>query len=239
MTRILTVGAVFALAGLLAGCRLGLDVGLDVEADGSGRLAVALSADAEAQRRAAAAGADPLAQVVAAGEELAREGWSTRDRTAEDGTRTVELSVEADGPEALSAQAAELAAALEAPEGRVLEPLAVALVEDRVRVTGGAALQPAEGVAELGLTPAEAAALLEEQDPLDYTVTVRLPAEVLSSSATTVEGSTLVWRVAPGERVDIAAEGVRPRTAWLPLLLGAGAATLLLAGLAAVARRRG
>jgi hypothetical protein len=236
MAEILKVGAALLLVGLLSGCRVGLDVALDVEADGGGRLSVALTADPQAQERAAAAGADPLASLAAVGREL--EGWTVADRTGEDGTREVELSVEADDAEALSAQAAQLAAALDAPEGRILEPLRVAVTADRVRVEGGAALQPAEGVAELGLTPEQAVALLESRDALDYTVTVTLPAEVLSSTAPVVEDATLVWPVAPGERVEIAAEGVRPRFPWPPVL-AAGAVVALAAVLVAVSRGRG
>lgn len=224
------------VAGTLSGCRLGLDVALDVARDGSGRLAVALAADAAANQRAAAAGADPLALVADAGERLAGQGWETREETAADGSREVTLSVEADDAAALSAQAAELAEALAAPEARPLEPLRVTLTEDRVEVAGAAGLVPGEAVAEYGLSPEQAIALLAERDALDYRVTVTLPAQVLSSNADTTEESTLTWQVAPGEQVAISATGVRPRFPWP--LVAAGAAAALLLAVAAVALSR-
>jgi len=226
-----------ALACTLSGCRLGLDVALDVARDGSGRLAVALAADAAANQRAAAAGADPLALVADAGERLAGQGWETRDQTAADGSREVELSVEAADAVTLSAQAAELAEALAAPEARPLEPLRVTLTEDRVEVAGAAGLVPGEAVAEYGLSGEQAVALLAERDALDYRVTVTLPADVLSSSADRVEGSTLTWDIAPGEQVAISATGVRPQFPWLLVAAGAVAALLLASAAAALVRR--
>lgn len=234
------MGCALLLVCALSGCRLGLDVTLDVARDGSGRLAVALAADAAANQRAAAAGADPLALVGDAGERLAGQGWQTRDETAPDGGREVTLSVEAADAAALSAQAAELAEALAAPEARPLEPLRVTLTEDRVEVTGAAGLVPGEGVAEYGLSPEQAVALLGEREALDYRVAVTLPGEVLSSNADVVEASTLIWDVAPGEQVPISATGVRPRFPW-PLVAAGAAAALLLAlgGFILLRRRRG
>lgn len=221
--------AIGVLLGVLAlsGCRLGLDVALDVAGDGSGRLAVALAADAAAGRRAVEAGADPLALVADAGRGLAGQGWETADETAADGVRRVTLSVDAADAEALSAQAAELAAALAAPEGQPLEPLRVTLTEDRVEVAGAAGLVPGEAVADYGLSPEQAVALLDEQDALDYRVRVTLPAAVLSSNADAVDGSTLTWEVAPGEQQPIVASGVRPRFPWLRVAAAAAAALLL------------
>jgi hypothetical protein len=227
------------LCTLLSGCRLGLDVALDLARDGSGRLAVTLAADAAAVERAAEAGADPLGVLAGAGEELSGQGWETRDQTAADGSREVELAVEADSAAALSAEAATLAGALAAPEARPLEPLTVTVTEDRIQVAGAAALVPETAVAEYGLTPEQAVALLDSRDALDYTVSVTLPAEVVSSDATTTAGSTLSWVVPPGQRVPITAEGVRPRFPWA-LAAGAAAAALALLAVAArlAARRR-
>jgi hypothetical protein len=213
------------------GCRLGLDVRMDVAAGGGGRLAVALAADQEARDRAAAAGADPLALVVEAGEGLRAEGWTVADETAPDGTRTVELAVEADDAEELSAQAAQLAEALSGPEADLLDPLVVTVGPDRIHVEGAAALEPGDAVADYGLTGEDAVRLLGERDALDYTVTVALPAEVLSANATGREASILTWAVEPGSRLAIRAEGVRPRFPWAAAL--AGAAGLL--GLVALA----
>lgn len=228
-----------ALLGLalvsLPGCRLGLDVRADLEAGGGGRLAVALDADREALDAAAQAGADPLGDVVATGRGLESDGWTVTDETAEDGTRRVELAVQAADAEELSAQAALLADALSGPEAALLEPLAVTLTEDRIAVDGAAGLRPGDALADYGLPAAEAVRLLDESDAFDYTVTVTLPDQVLSTSATGVEGSTLTWTVDPGQRVQIAAEGVRPR---FPLVQVAVAAAVLAAlGLAVLSWR--
>lgn len=225
---------------LLSGCRVGLDVRADLEAGGGGRLAVALDADREALDAAARAGADPLGDVAVTGRELAADGWRVTDATAADGTRRVELAVQAADAEELSAQAAQLADALSGPEAALLEPLTVALTEDRIAVDGAASLQPGDALADYGLPAAEAVRLLDESDAFDYTVTVTLPDEVLATSATQVEGSTLSWAVQPGERVAITAEGVRPRFPLVPVAVGAAvAAALGLAVLAFRSRSRG
>lgn len=226
------------LAACLTGCRLDLRVGMALEPSGGGRLAVALSADAAALERAAAEGADPLGLVTQAGEDLAADGWTVTDTTAGDGTRTVELAVEADDAETLSAHAAQLAGALSGPEATLLEPLTVDVEPERLNVDGVASLLPGDAVADYGLTASEAIALLQERDVLGYTVTVDLPAEVLSSNATTADGSSLTWVVQPGQRVPIAAQGVRPRIPLVPLLAGAAAVLLLILVLFAAARRR-
>lgn len=226
---------VFALAVCLAGCRLDLDVSMTVEANGGGRLAVALAADREALERAAAEGADPLGLVAQAGQDLADEGWTVTDTTAPDGTRAVELAVEAADAETLSAEAAQLAQALSAPEAPLLEPLVVRLEEETIHVDGAASLLPGDAVADYGLTGSDAIRLLDERDALDYTVTVTMPAEVLSSNAASAEESSLTWSVPVGQRIPIAVAGVRPRFPWLPVL--AGAATVLLIALILLTRR--
>lgn len=225
----------FLLAVAVAGCRLDLDVRMDVEADGGGRLAVSLAADREALERAAAEGADPLSLITRAGEDLADEGWTVTDATSPDGTRTVELAVTAGDAATLNAEAAQLAQALSAPEAPLLEPLVVAVEEERLLVSGAASLLPGDAVAEYGLTASDAIRILDERDALDYAVTIALPAEVLSSSATSADESVLTWTIQPGQRSTIAAEGVRPRFPWLPVL--AAAAALLLVVLVLLARR--
>jgi hypothetical protein len=222
----------------LCGCRLDLDVSMRVRADGGGWLAVALAADREALERAAQAGTDPLGLVVQAGQDLEDEGWTLTDETAPDGTREVELAVEAADAEDLSAQSAQLAEALSAPEVALLEPLVVRAEEERILVNGAASLLPGDAVADYGLSAADAVRLLGERDALDYSVTVTLPAEVLSSDAAAVDESTLTWVVEPGQRTPITAEGVRPRFPWL-IVIGVSAAVLLVALIVLSVRQRG
>jgi hypothetical protein len=236
--RLLTV----VLAVLLAGCEVGLDVGVDVERDGSGTLSVALRADREAQDAAVQGGGDPLGVFADAVAALEGQGWRADDETLPDGTRAVTLSRGFADPAELERLSGELAEALAAPEGRLLEPLRMVVGEETVRVEGAAAVQPGPAVADLGLTPESVTALLREQGAFDYTVGVRLPdpERVLTANATRTDpDGRLVWQVAPGEAVTVTAEGVRPRFPWL-LVGAAAAAALLLLALAAVllTRRR-
>lgn len=221
---------------LLSGCRVGLEVGLDVERDGGGRLAVALSADAEAVRRAAEAGADPLALVATAGRELEGDGWTTTDTDEPDGGRRVELATAFADPEELEAVSAALAQALDAPEVRLLEPVRVTLTDETVAVDGGAGLVLTPVVEEYGLTPEEAVARLAEA--VDYRVVVTMPGAVTASTATSVtEDGTLVWEIAPGGTADVQVEGERPG-APLVLLVGAGVAGAGVGAAVLLARRR-
>ncbi len=222
-----------ALAVAAAGCEVGLDVAVDVGRDGSGRLGVTVGADAAALAQAAAAGAT-LADFAGSVRALEDPAWEVAESAAPDGSRTVKAAVAFDDPAALRRLSGELADAVAAPEGRLLEPLAVVVAEETVRVEGAAGLVPGPAVADLGLTPESATALLA--DSFDYTVRVRLPdpERVLSANATRVDGEDLVWEVAPGAQVAIAAEGVRPRFPWVAVLFGAAAALALAAGAAAL-----
>lgn len=229
---------VVAVAVGAAGCEVGLDVAVDVERDGSGRLGVTMDADAEALVTAAGAGADPLTGFADAVRALDDPAWAVEETTAPDGSRAVEVGVGFDDPEALARLSGELADAVAAPEGRLLEPLAVVVEEQTVRVEGAAGLVPGPAVADLGLTPESATALLG--DVFAYTVRVRLPDpdRVLSANATRVDGEDLVWEVTPGAQVPIAAEGVRPRFPWVAVLVGSAAALALAAGAATLLARR-
>lgn len=228
--------AACAVLLLLSGCQVGLEVALDVARDGGGRLAVALAADAEALRAAEEAGSDPLALVAEAGEELSEDGWITEETADADGGRRVELSTDFADPEELAELSATLAAALDAPEVRLLEPLRVTLTDETVAVEGGAGLVPTAVVEEYGLTPEQAVERLS--DAVEYRLLVDLPGEVTASSATSVtEEGALVWDVVPGEVVEVRAEGLRPGPP-MALLIGAGVAGAGLGALWLLLRRR-
>ncbi len=237
--RMATVVVWAVVAVLTSGCQLRVALDVEVEPDGAGRLAVAVTADPELLRRAAAAGADPLADLAATGGDLAADGWQTSDTVAPDGSRTVALSVAFADPAAFERLASDLAGALSAPEVALLEPLDLELTDEEVRLTGAASLRPTAAVADYGLTRRQAVALLRETDALDYVVSATLPGDVVSSTATARDGSTLRWVIGPGETVDIAAVATRPGSPIARGVLGAAAGGLAAAAaLWALSRRR-
>lgn len=234
----------WALVGfvlLCAGCELALDVAVEVDRDGGGRLEVALTADEDLRARADAAGADPLGDLAATGEELSEEGWAVEDTIDADGLRTVSLSAGFDEPEAFDRLAADLAGALAAPEVELLSPLTLTVEDDRLVVDGAASLEPTPVVAEHGLTPEQAVDLLRDGGTFTYTVHVALPGQVLDSTAAVEGEGALRWTVPPGERVAIHAVGERPGPPVWPLVVG-GVVGLLVGALVArrlvVVRRR-
>lgn len=217
-----------------AGCELHLAVEATFDRNGSGRLEVALSADDALRERAAAAGADPLGDLAAAGEQLG-DGWRVSDTTA-DGLRTVALASGFRGPAAFDALAADLAAALSAPEVELLAPLTLTLTDDRLQVEGAAGLQPTDVVAEHGLSPDAAVEALRAAGAVTYEVRVALPGEVVETNADQRDAATLTWTVAPGERVDIEAVGERPDRAWWPWAAGTAGALVLVVAAAVTVR---
>ncbi|HVM13913.1 MAG TPA: hypothetical protein VM287_06255 [Egibacteraceae bacterium] len=234
--RWLLVGLVF----LCAACELRMEVEAAFDRGGGGRLHVALTADGELVERARAAGATPLDDLVATGQELGG-GWRVDDTIDDEGGREVRLSVGFGGPEEFNRLAGEVSEALAAPELELLGPLEAHLTDDRLVVEGTAALQPTEQVAELGLTPQEAVTLLRDEGAFIYEIHVAAPGEVLETTGEQRGEDVLTWTVAPGEQVDIRAVAQRPgRPVW-PLAVG-GVAGVLFAALvlrrALVIRRR-
>lgn len=225
-------------AVLLAGCQLRVGVDVAIEADGAGTLRVAVAADRALLRRAAGAGADPLADVARAGRRLASDGWVTTDQTAADGSRTVAMAVDFADPAELESLTADLSGALDADEVRLLEPLQLTLTDDEIRVTGGAGLVPTRAVADYGLTPQGAVRLLRDTQALDYRVHLRLPGEVVSTSAPVREEGSLTWPVTAGESVRITAVGTRPRQRWWWVAAAAAGGMLVVAILGLVLWRR-
>lgn len=224
------------VALLAAGCELHLGVEAAFDRDGSGHLEVAVSADEELRARAAAAGADPLEDLAAAGEKLG-DGWRVSDTATEGGARTVALSTGFGGPDEFNALAADLAGALSSPEAELLSPLKLTVAEDRLRVDGAAALQPTDAVHEHGLTPMEVVEALQREGEVTYQLRVVLPGEVLDTNAHHREEDALAWTIAPGERVDIHALARRPDPPVWPWAVG-GVVALLVAVLAVLAVRR-
>ena len=228
-TLLLLLGTILASA-----CTLRVDVAVSVDRDGAGEVRVALTADAAAVAAAAQAGADPLGDLQADVE--ASGGWEVTRTDGEDGSGTVELRRGFAGPADLLAITTDLAAQLDQPELRPFEPLSVTVTDEELAVAGGAGLQLTEAaVADLATTVEEAHQQLAET--VDYTVSVRFPGEVFTTDPpaelTTDDPdgggpTTATWTVAPGERLTFTATADRPPPDRTLLLIGLGAAAVVL-----------
>ena len=218
--RITSVPVLLCVVALVCtGCQLRLRIDVDVNRNGGGLFALAVAADEELMSLATDAGADPLGDLAARGEELV-EGWRVSDETDDAGARTVTLSAPFEDPEQFAALTREVSAALDADEATLLEPLRLA-VDEEVRLTGGAAARPGRAVREYGLSRKAAVRRIDQAEAFDYDVTVTLPGEVTSSNATGERDGALLWEVPVGERVEIAAASTRPGP---PILKAVGGA---------------
>ncbi|MGH8903904.1 MAG: hypothetical protein ACRDYA_20065 [Egibacteraceae bacterium] len=227
--------AVLALGAV--GCQLRVGVGVDVDRNGAGVLAVSVGADRQLLAKAQEVGADPLGALLGQGRRLAEAGWRVTEDTPADGGREVRLSARFDSPEDFNVLASDLAEALAAPEVRLLEPFTLEVVDDRITVTGAAGIQPTSAITELGVQPADAVRLADEEAAVAYEVRVRLPGEVHSSTAPIQDHGTLVWGIRPGQRVEVLAVGTRPPRPLL-LVIALVAEALAAAGVAVAAALR-
>ena len=215
---------------LTTACQLRLDVSVDVNRNGGGTLAVALGADAELQAAAADAGVDPLQMLLETGRGLRGDGWRVTRGTRDD-IDTVTLSRDFDDPTEFNAVAEQLAEALAADEVVLLEPFNLDVTDNRIVLEGGAGAQPRAAVRDYGLTRRAAVQLVSSEQALDYTVTVSMPGETLSTTAEDAEASPLVWQIPVGDKVAIAAESTRPGPPILRAVLGAIGGALVAAAL--------
>ena len=207
---------------LCTGCQLRLHLDVEVNRDGGGELAMAVAADDELLQRAQDAGADPLGDLVAAGQALEGDRWGVRDATDEEGTRTVTLRTAFDDPADLEALAAQLTQALSADEVVLLERLEVSVTQDQVQVAATAGADLRAAVRDYGLSPRKAERLLRERSALAYGVTVTPPGEILTASAGGISAGDgpPTWTIAPGETVDIELTSTRPRRPILAIVAG-------------------
>lgn len=225
--------ALLALTLLLtAGCELEADVVVDVDRNGAGTVRLVLAIDDELAAQAADADLDVFAPVVEAAR--ADDAWLV-EVTGD----TLTLSADFSDRRELAALTGALAGDLAAPELTPLAPLAVALTDDRVTVTGSAGLDLTDAVTDLGFDEGEAEARLA--DAVRYEVTVAVPGEVIEVSPDGVlEERSVTWVVPAGQQIDFRVEAQRPPAvgAWIWAVVGAAAAALAGVGVMLARRRR-
>jgi hypothetical protein len=238
------------VAVLLTGCRMTVDARIDLTGDGSGTLEMVLTADAELAQAAQAAGVDPLGRLVTRVEAL--DGWEARedDGGGDDGQRVVRLRSGFGSPTQFSDRWTALTDALDAPEGRLLGPLDVAVDEDAgtVAVEGTLAVAPSEvAAADLGTDLVDLTAQL--RDALAVSLTVQTPGTPIMTDGTVAyedqeaaEGpATVTWTVPVGAEVPVTLVADQGGIDWLALALPVGGgllAVLLVAGGVLAQRRR-
>ncbi|WP_370327672.1 hypothetical protein [Euzebya sp.] len=242
---------------LLSGCRLQVDVGVAGDPDGGGTLEVSATTDAELEQTAREAGVDPLGRLV--DRVAALDGPWDVDEQVDDtaGTRSVTLSRGFE-PGGFAAAYEELRAALDAPEGRVLGPLDVAVDPETALIT-------VEGTLPLEVTDVAAAdlgtdvAALTEQltGVVGSSLTITTPGPLVDGSVqgdpeVVVEDqpaavpypdapATLTWRVDPGTTAQVGATFEPGGSPLVTILLYAGGAVVavgLVAGGVWAQRRR-
>lgn len=236
------LGAVLALALALTGCQVRLAAGIEVRADGSGTVRAGVGFDDEAL-----AEIGDLAAALRA-DDLRAAGWKVAGPAKEhDGLTWVRASKGFDDP----GQAAVVAAELSGPEGpfkdfhvtrehsllRTQTSFAgVADVSAGLAGLSDAELQAALGDFDLGLDLEGLHRRFGDAlgDRVRVEVSARLPGKVKANGAT-VEGGRAVWTPAPGERIELAAEGDLRRLA--PLVYGTIALLVVAMGLAGVGLR--
>lgn len=212
------------------GCQLGLGLDVTVNRDGGGTLALAVTADAQLQERAAQAQAEPLDALVARSQDLRSGGWSIRDSTDEGGTRTVTLSVPFSDPAHFNKLADELATALAADEVELLRDLELVMTDEALTLRGTAGAEPTRAVRDYGLRPARVVRVLAREDALAYRITAQMPGEVVTTNGETADDRRVSWTVAPGETVEFVVEARRPGFPLLPVIVGGSVGGLLAGG---------
>lgn len=235
---------------LLSGCRLTVDVHIDLAGDGAGTIELVLTADAELAQAAQATGADPLGRLVTRVEAL--DGWEARAERngSDDGQRVVRIRSGFGSPTQFSDRWMALTQALDAPDGRLLGPLEVAVDEEAgtVAVEGTLAVAPTEVAADdLGMDLTALTAQL--QDALAVSLTVQTPGTPITTDGTVAYDdqeaaagpAAVTWTVPVGAEVPVTLVADQGGIDWLALALPLGGgllAVLLVAGGVLAQRRR-
>ncbi len=233
---------VLVLALFGTGCQVTLSAGIELKADGSGTIRAGVGFDDEAL-----AEIGDLAAALRA-DDLRAAGWEVVGPAEEDdGLTWLRASRPFDDPE----EAAVVAAQLSGPDGPFRDfkvSRERSLFRTRTSFTGVADLTA--GLA--GLSDADLQAALDDfdlgldveglerrfgdalGDRVKVEVSVKLPGKIEAETATVDDGRA-VWTPAPGERIELVAQGDLRRLA--PLVYGSLALVVAALGLAAVVLR--
>jgi hypothetical protein len=231
-----------ALLLLVSGCRLDVAVGVDVAADGSGRIRVEVTADAELVK---AAGADTTLV-----DDLRKAGWTVDGPTAKPGGAMAVVATKRFADPAGAKQAfSELGGPftdLTISRERTLFTTTTSF-HGKVDFRRGLDSFGDEGVGDaLGSPAGVDTADIEKavNGPIDkafgVTVVVRLPGSITESNAPAVAGNGATWRLKLSDTADLDAQSSKRNTTNI-----AGVAVAVLAALglgaygAAALRRRG
>jgi hypothetical protein len=212
--------AALCAVGLLAGCRLDVNVTVDADADGSGTVTVTATADAELLARAPGAAEDLRFDDARAA------GWTVTGPTPTDsGGAQVVLTKPFGTPE----QATAILAEINGPSGP-LRDLALTQTREFARVTtgmtgevrldGGVGAFADEALVQVAgkvpLADQVAASGVPLDQALGLTVTVELPGTVTTTNGTAVGGS-VTWTpsLAEGVATPLEAEALQEDAAAL------------------------
>jgi hypothetical protein len=207
-----TICLLAVLAALLAGCRLDVRAEVEVARDGSGTAALVVTLDPALLDELDELAVDPTAELTAA---AARDReWELERRTSDAGGLELTLHRRAADPATLTDALRELAAGLSEDDPALLVDLELTVDEEGAAdLAGTLELRPPSGPGVLldDAASAELADLVAQT--VDATLVVTLPGAVTEADADHADGSTLTWKVAPGEPRPVNARAAAP-TGW-------------------------
>lgn len=232
--------AVAALVALvaLAGCRLDVTATAEIAADGPGSVTLAMALDATLVRALDEVAVDPTAPLAAA---VLDSGWRLDRRAHPDGSMSVTLAHEVDGPDELAAVLRSLSDDLDEHAPALIIDLTIDDSDTGMHVRGTAQLRPADDVGMLidGVPQGPSTTVLAElaAEMIDARLRLILPGEVVEHDGDRRDGAAVEWQLPVGVERDITMTTSRAGASWRsPALAGGLAAglTVLVLGSATI-----
>ncbi len=227
--------------GLLAGalvlsaCRMDVDTRVEVDQTGGGVLAVDVRLDDDLWDRITATGFDPTPSGVT--------GWQVATSEV-DGGRLVTMATSFTDPVQLQDRVAALQEGLDDEDPGLVEAIDLVVGPDgstTIDAVVGLRLPSSTGVEGAGFADGEDLAVLAaDPERLAATFTVVLPGPVVDHNADTADGSTLRWRLPPGDEVRARATAGPPDAlgSWVVPAIATGLLVLVVVVGVVVLRRR-